>query len=165
MKQSLRRNLGWGMLLCLGLTACDQFIDQNPREAWEATMRVRLARDYAALWDSLASESQAQVEKTLAHIKRNPNYLSRMNQKFNLPIETLMQMDPKGFFLALMTAVERNQPEIVNLQMQSAQGAKFVRTQIREDRAVVSWLSGTGKEEKTYFIRETGTWRPVLQRQ
>jgi len=161
---SSRRTIAGALVVVCALGACDRLTGETPREAWEATMRVRLGRDYAALWDSLARESQASVERTLAHIKRNPNYLSRMHDKFQLPTETLMRLDPKAFFIALMEAVERTQPAITESQHQNAQGAKFVRTRIRDDRAVVSWVSGTGKEEETFFVREAGTWRPVLQR-
>lgn len=152
------------LVVCCALAGCDRLTSESPREAWEATMKVRLGRDYAALWDSLASESQHRIERTLAHVKRNPNYLSRMHDKFNLPTETLMRMEPKAFFIALMEAVERTQPAIVEQQRRNAEGAKFVRTRMREDRAVVSWVSGTGREEETFFVREDGTWRPVLQR-
>ena len=154
-----------GALIMTGAIAgCDRLSGDSPREAWEATMRVRLSRDYPALWDSLASESQARVERTLAHIRRNPDYLSRMNEKFQLPTEKLMRLDPKSFFIALMESVERTQPGIAEMQHRNAEGAKFVRTRTKDDRAVVSWLSGTGKEEETFFVREGGVWRPVLQR-
>lgn len=146
------------------LTGCDRVSTTSPQQAWEQTMQVRLARDYTKLWDSLARESKDEIAHVLDYVKHQPSYQARLRAKFQLDLTKLATMDAAGFFVALMTAVERNQPQIADLQMKNAEGAKFVRTRIKEDRAVVSWRSGTGKEEQTFFVREDGEWRPVLQR-
>lgn len=155
---------GLAAVLVGALAGCDAIGGTSPREAWEATLAVRMARDYPALWESLASESKAEVQRVLTHVKRDPDYLTSMQQKFQIPAATLVNMDARDFFLALMRGVERNLPGVVNLQLQNAQGAQFVREAITDDRAIVYWLSGTGTEEQTFFVREAGSWRPVLQR-
>jgi hypothetical protein len=153
------------LCVALGLAAgCDLFQDESPRQAWEDTMRVREQRDYATLWDSLASESHAHIEKVLSHVKRHPEYLAKMQEKFNLPANDVLAMDARAFFIALMVSVERTQPTIVNLQKQNAEGAQFIEARTERNRAVVSWRSGTGQKQQTFFIREEGLWKPVLQR-
>lgn len=127
-------------------------------------MQIRQARDYARLWETLASESKEQIAHVLEYVKMEPSYISHLSEKFQIESASLAKMDAAGFFAALMSGVELNHPQVVDLQMKNAEGAKFLRTRIKDDRAVVSWRSGTGKEEQTFFIREGGEWRPVLQR-
>ncbi len=162
------RHLRWffrcGIASFVLLASCDRITPASPQAAWEETMQIRLARDYAGLWESLAQESQDHIAYVLAYVKRNPRYGPKLQAKLQIDPASLATMDPAAFFVTLMNAVEQSQPQIVDLQMKSATGAKFIRTQIKDDRAVVSWLSGTGKEEQTLFVREDGEWRPVLQR-
>jgi hypothetical protein len=150
--------------LCLLAVGCDRLSSDNPRQAWEETMEIRQARDYARLWDSLATLSKDQIAHVLEYVKTDPSYVSRLSEKFQITPAKLATMDAAEFFVSLMNGVELNHPHIVDLQMKNADGAKFLRTRIKEDRAVVTWVSGTGKEEQTFFLREAGRWRPVLQR-
>lgn len=150
--------------LLLTASGCDLLDSNTPRRAWEETMQVRLKRDYAALYDSLASVSKQEMERVLTQVKRDPRSLESMHQKLQLPTAEIEHMGGKQFFLALMTGVERKLPGVVNLQLQNARGAEFVREAIKDDRAVGYWKSGTGKQEETLFLRENGQWKPILQR-
>lgn len=161
---------GWRTLACallalvLPLAGCDAWQEYRAKRAWEETMEVRRARDYPALWASLARESKADVERTLAHVRRDPDYQRTMQEKFQLSAGQLLQMDARAFFLALMASVDRNLPTVAALQQRNATGATYLRTALEGDRAVVYWRSGLGREEQTFFAREDGRWKPVLQR-
>lgn len=127
-------------------------------------MTDRINRDHEAFWESLASVSKQEVGRVLSHVKQDPKYLDSIHKKLGVPVQELKDMDGHRFFLALMHAVERDVPSILDMQLKSAEGARFMRDEIKEDRAVVYWQSAQGEQAHTLLLLEDGAWKPVLRR-
>jgi hypothetical protein len=147
----------------LGLGGCDGIAGDTPRAAWTRAMNSYAERDYGALWDNMADESRQDTIRVLSHVKRDTGYREAMYVKFQIPPETLANMPPREFFIALMTGVERAAPRMIELRAESAKTAEFSRQEIDGNRAVVFWDSARGSE-KMAFVFEADRWKPIIAR-
>jgi len=127
-------------------------------------MQAYARRDYGALWDQLAEVSHKDTEHVLTYIRRDAHYRQNMQLKLQVTASDLDTMTPRDFFIALMAAAERAAPEAIALRAQTARDARFRRESIDGDQAVVYWDSAQGGAENMTFIRESGGWRPVIER-
>ncbi len=127
-------------------------------------MQAYASRDYGALWDQLAEVSQKDTENVLTYIRRDARYRQNMQLKLQITATVLDRMTPRDFFIALMAAAERAAPEAIALRAQTARDARYTRESIDGDRAVVFWDSPQGGAENMTFVRESGGWRPVIER-
>ena len=87
-----------------------------------------------------------------------------MKHKFNIQPQTLANMQPRDFFIAIMNGADRALPEVVKIRAERFKAARFVREQIQNDRALVYWEFGGGAPESMTFVLEDGRWKPVVQR-
>ena len=122
------------------------------------------ARDYGRLWDSMSNDSHKDTIRVLTHVKRDPKYRESMRQKFKIPPQTLTNMQPREFFIALMNGADRALPQVVEIRAERFRTAKFSREVIRDDRAMVFWQSGSERPESMEFRLEEGRWKPVIKR-
>ena len=156
--------LVWVLGPALLLAGCDGFLVDSPRASWETTMQAYANRDYGKLWDQLADASREDMEHVLTHVRTDPHYRQNMQLKLQITAAVLDSMNPREFFLALMTAVERVAPEAIALRAETARDARFSHETIDGDHAVVFWDSAKGGAEKMNFVRESVRWRPIIER-
>lgn len=149
---------------CLASAGCDELGGGTPRAAWERYMESFAARDYCALWDSMSEGSCQDTIRVLTHVKRDPQYRETMKHKFNIPPQTLVNMQPRDFFIALMNGADGALPQVVKIRAEWFKATRFVREQTHEDRAMVYWEFGGGEPESMAFVLEDGRWKPVIQR-
>jgi hypothetical protein len=112
----------------------------------------------------MSDESRQDTIRVLTHVKRDPKYRETMRVKFQISASTLAEITPRDFFVTLMTAVERIQPNMVALRAATARSATFARQEVVDDRATVFWDSPQGGSEKMVFVNEDGRWKPVIKR-
>ena len=155
-----------GLVFGLGLviTGCNGFGNDSPRAAWERYMHSFAARDYGGLWDSMSDGSHEDTIRVLIHVKRDPRYRESMRKKFNIPPQTLADIQPRDFFIALMNGADRALPQIVAKRAEKFKTATFSHEVVRDDRAKVFWQSGSGPPESIEFRLEEGRWKPVIKR-
>ena len=151
--------------LSLVIAGCNGFGDDSPRAAWERYMNSFAARDYGSLWDSMSDDSHKDTIRVLTHVKRDPRYRESMQKKFNIPPQTLADMQPRDFFIALMNGADRALPQVVEIRAEKFKTATFSHEVIRDDRAKVFWQSaGSGAPESMEFRLEKSRWKPVIKR-
>ncbi len=154
--------------LVLGLSCavagCNGFGGDSPRAAWERYIASFAARDYGSLWDSMSEDSHKDTIRVLTHVKRDPRYGETMRRKFNIPSQTLANIQPRDFFIALMNGADRALPQVVEIRAERFKTVTFSREVIRDDRAMVFWASGDRGAESMEFRLEEGRWKPVIKR-
>ena len=151
---------GW----LLSIAGCSEFANDSPRDAWEKSMAKYAARNYGGLWDMLSDISRQDTIRLLAHVKKNPKYRASMRSKFQISSVRLDSMEPREFFVALMTGVERTSPEMIKRRAHSAKTAVFEKEEIQGARALVSWKSTIGGAESMQFVLEDGRWKAIIER-
>ncbi len=150
---------------CLVSTGCGELGGDTPRTAWERYMESFAARDYGALWDSMSEGSRQDTIRVLTHVQRDSKYRETMQHKFKIPAQTLANMQPRDFFIAIMNGADRALPEVVKIRAEQFKSTRFVREQIQEDRAMVYWEVGSGGDQESMaFVLENGGWKPVIRR-
>lgn len=150
--------------ICLASTGCNGFGGDTPQGAWERYMDSFAARDYGALWDSMSKDSREDTVRVLTHVKRDPQYGITVQRKFNISPQTLSNMQPRDFFIALMNGADRALPQVVKIRAERFKSAHFVREEIHDDRAMVFWESTGGALESMMFVLEDSRWKPVIKR-
>jgi hypothetical protein len=156
--------LAIGLALIAIVAGCEGIRGDTPRAAWERAMKAYGERNYGALWDILSDESKQDTIRVLTHVKRDPKYREAMRLKFQIPPQILATMRPREFFIALMTGVERAEPQMITLRSQSAKTAEFSRQEITGHHAMVFWTSERGGAEKMAFVFEAERWKPIVRR-
>ena len=150
---------------CLvGLTGCEWLFEDSPKASWKRAMAAYADRDYGRLWDNLSTASKQDTIKVLNHVKLNPKYRQIMRDKFQIPPDMIDTIDPRNFFIALMTGVERTAPQMIALRAHAAKTAKFSHQEVRGNKAVVYWTSPSAGDEKMAFILEDERWKPIIER-
>lgn len=82
-----------------------------------------------------------------------------MKEQLGLSREQVLEMDARGYSIAMLDGMDRAMPGLRNRQIEETRGRTIVRVDLQDDRAEVTTRTPSGVVETDTWVREGGAWK------